>query len=348
MKHQQRVNAFVRLGEELLSAAENPQHGAWASTIRQAEAANGWFTQENICLALKGIAHMLQPEKLEEWLSAYPDIPEKGDRTVGIIMAGNIPLVGFHDLLCVLISGNRAVIKVSSQDRILPEKLLETLASIDPELADSAQLLDGKLEGFTHIIATGSDNSSRYFEYYFGKYPNIIRKNRNAVAIITGNESHDELRQLGKDIFRYFGLGCRNVSKVYLGQNASPEALLDALEDWAPIAQHTKYFHNYEYHKAIFLVEKMPHLDNGFLLMREDAAFGCPVGVLHYQPFLSLEQIRAELDIHKDRIQCVVASPETGIEGAIPFGSAQTPEPWDYADGVDTMRFLLNENGSTR
>lgn len=343
MNHQERISAFVELGQRLAAVAKDPTTSDWASTFREAEAKNGWFTQENISLALRGIAHMLDRDKLEKWLSNYGAIAGKGTKKVGLVMAGNIPLVGFHDLLCVLASGNTAIIKTSSQDEVLPRKLIETIHEISPEMGKLVQLSNSKLEGFTHVIATGSDNSARYFEYYFGKYPNTIRKNRNSIAIVTGNESEDELRALGKDVFRYFGLGCRNVSKVYISDKVEPRALLAALEDWRPIANHSKYWNNYEYHKAIFLVEKMAHLDNGFLLLREEASLGCPVGVLHYQTFSTLDQMHAEVKIHHDQIQCVVASDELGFENSVPFGKAQSPELWDYADGVDTMKFLLDQ-----
>jgi hypothetical protein len=284
---------------------------------------------------------MLEAEKVENWLSNYSAIPETGSKKVSLIMAGNLPLVGFHDLLCVLISGNKAVVKASSLDQVLIKKLVETLVGIEPSFEVAVELVDGRMEGFTHVIATGSDNSARYFEYYFGKYPNIIRKNRNSIAIINGDESLDELRALGKDIFRYFGLGCRNVSKVYLSDKMSPEIFLATLEDWNPIGNHSKYFNNYEYHKAIYLVEKMAHLDNGFLLLRDEPSLGCPVGVLHFQAYSTLDQMKAEVKIHEDQIQCVVASDKLGIDNSVPFGKAQSPELWDYADGVDTMAFLL-------
>ena len=274
--------------------------------------------------------------------SKYPPTPDNGEKRVALIMAGNIPLVGFHDLLCVLISGNTAVVKMSSQDEVLVKKLVEMLAEISPELAAKVELSDGKIEGFTHVIATGSNNSARHFEYYFGKYPNIIRKNRNSIAIINGDESLDELRALGKDIFRYFGLGCRNVSKVYLSDKMNPATFLATLEDWKPIGNHNKYFNNYEYHKAIFLVEKMTHLDNGFLLLREEPNLGCPVGVLHFQPYATIDQMKAEVKIHEDEIQCIVASDKLGFENSVPFGKAQSPELWDYSDGVDTIEFLLS------
>ncbi|MFC2176171.1 acyl-CoA reductase [Bacteroidota bacterium] len=343
MNHQQRVSTFIRLGQLLGEIAANPLESSWSSAIQKAEAENKWFTLENVTLALSGISTMLEPEKLTKWTRNYAGkIPKTGDKRVAIIMAGNIPLVGFHDLLCVLISGNQAIVKTSSQDKALVNKLVETIGEIDPVLASQIQLTEGKMEHFTHVIATGSDNSARYFEYYFGKYPNIIRKNRNSIAIIDGDESLDDLRALGKDIFRYFGLGCRNVSKVYLSDKMDPKTFLATLEDWKAIANHNKYFNNYEYHKAIFLVERMAHLDNGFLLLKEDPNLGCPVGVLHFQTYGTLDQMKAEIKIHEDKIQCVVASDKLEITGTVPFGKAQSPELWDYADGVDTMAFLLS------
>jgi hypothetical protein len=337
----QRVSAFIQLGELLGKVSENPQESDWFPAYEQAQAENRWFTFENISIALRGISEMLEAEKVENWLSNYSAIPETGSKKVSLIMAGNLPLVGFHDLLCVLISGNKAVVKASSLDQVLIKKLVETLVGIEPSFEVAVELVDGRMEGFTHVIATGSDNSARYFEYYFGKYPNIIRKNRNSIAIINGDESLDELRALGKDIFRYFGLGCRNVSKVYLSDKMSPEMFLATLEDWNPIGNHSKYFNNYEYHKAIYLVEKMVHLDNGFLLLRDESSLGCPVGVLHFQAYSTLDQMKAEVKIHEDQIQCVVASDKLGIDNSVPFGKAQSPELWDYADGVDTMAFLL-------
>ena len=337
----QRVSAFIQLGELLGKVSENPQESDWFPAYEQAQAENRWFTFENISIALRGISEMLEAEKVEKWLSNYSEIPETGSKKVSLIMAGNLPLVGFHDLLCVLISGNTAVVKASSQDQVLTKKLVETLVGIEPSFEGVIELVDGRMKGFTHVIATGSDNSARYFEYYFGKYPNIIRKNRNSIAIINGDESLDELRALGKDIFRYFGLGCRNVSKVYLSEKMSPEMFLATLEDWNPIGNHSKYFNNYEYHKAIYLVEKMAHLDNGFLLLRDEPNLGCPVGVLHFQKYSTLDQMKDEVKIHEDQIQCVVASDKLGIDNSVPFGKAQSPELWDYADGVDTMAFLL-------
>jgi hypothetical protein len=341
-----RIRAFVTLGKVLgqVSAGEVSD---WDDTIRRAGHHNGWFTDENVRLALRGLSRMLAAEKLERWLAAYGEIPESSvPKTVGIIMAGNIPLVGFHDLMTVLITGHRAMVKTSSQDELLPRKLVETLATIEPDFADRIEFSEGRMTGFTHIIATGSANSSRYFEYYFSRYPSIIRGNRNSVAVITGQETEDELRALGKDIFRFFGLGCRNVSKLYVHRKVDMVGLLRHFEGWEHIGGHNKYHNNYDYHKAIFLVEKMKHLDTGFLLVREEQALACPVSVLHYEVFDALDEVKIHLLRDADAIQCVVASEGTGIVDAVPFGKSQEPEAWDYADGADTVAFLLEREAT--
>lgn len=293
-------------------------------------------------MALRGLSRMLTEEKLSQWLSVYPKLLD-GDatKTVGIIMAGNIPLVGFHDLMTVLITGSRALVKTSAQDELLPLKLVESLVAIEPAFSDRVAFVDGRMAGFTHVIATGSSNSSRYFDYYFSRYPSVIRGNRNSVAVITGNETEDELRALGKDIFRFFGLGCRNVSKLLVHRSVRVEELLGHFEGWKHIIEHHKYRNNYDYHKAILLVERMPHLDTGFLLLREERSLTCPVSVLHHEPFDDLVEVKKQLEAEGDTIQCVVASEGTGIMGSVSFGQSQEPDPWDYADGVDTVAFLM-------
>ena len=348
MNSQQRISAFVRLGEELAQVASSVENPVWDVAIRQASYHNPWFTEENIRLALRGLSRMMVQDKLEQWLSAYPSLEDvPSPKNVGIIMAGNIPLVGFHDLMTVLITGNRAIIKSSSQDELLPRKVVESLTTIEPAFADAVEFADGRLQGFTHVIATGSSNSSRYFDHYFKKYPSIIRRNRNSVAVITGKESDDDLRALGKDIFRFFGLGCRNVSKLYVHKDVSLPSILDRFEGWQHIANHNKYHNNYDYHKAIFLVEKVPHLDTGFLLLTENAALACPVSVLHYQTFDDLSAVKKELSQKAEEIQCIVASAATGIAASVSFGRSQEPEAWEYADGADTVQFLLQSEDET-
>lgn len=342
MNHQQRTDAFLQLGKVLEEVAAGRLSTSWDETIIRAGEQNKWFTDENVRLALRGISRMLTREKLDRWLAPYGDIPEQTEpKSVGIIMAGNIPLVGFHDLLTVLITGNKAVVKTSSQDDLLPRKLVETLVSIDPHFADLVTFTEGRMSGFSHIIATGSTNSSRYFDYYFSRYPSIIRRNRNSVAVITGNETDEELRALGKDIFRFFGLGCRNVSKLYVHVSVEVADLLRHFEGWKHIIEHNKYCNNYEYHKAIYLVERMKHLDTGFLLVREDAALSCPVGVLHYETFTDMEGVKRALIRDADATQCVVATTSSSIPQAVAFGRSQEPEVWEYADDADTVAFLM-------
>jgi hypothetical protein len=330
-----------------LGSVANGDTTAWDEVILRAGQHNAWFTEENVRLALRGISRMLAEEQLTRWLASYQELPRTSEvKTVAIIMAGNIPLVGFHDLLAVLITGNRALVKTSSQDELLPRKLVESLVTIEPAYSGLIEFVEGRMTGFTHVIATGSSNSARYFDYYFSRYPSVIRGNRNSVAVITGRETDDELRALGKDVFRFFGLGCRNVSKIFVHRSVAVADVLPHFEGWQHIIGHNKYRNNYDYHKAIMLVERMPHLDTGFLLLREERTLACPVSVLHYETFDDVAEVKALVQADADGIQCVVASTAAGIPHSVPFGSSQDPAPWDYADGVDTMAFLLEPAGT--
>lgn len=254
-------------------------------------------------------------------------------------MAGNIPGVGFHDLMCVLISGNIAVVKLSSSDSFFSKWLIDRLVQVAPEFENYIQI-EEMLKGMDAYIATGSDNSARYFNYYFGKYPSIIRANRTSVAILTGDESEAELDKLGWDIFLYFGLGCRNVSKIFVKNINQLQHFLDVMEKYNWVANNHKYLNNYEYNKSIYLVNRELHLDNGFLLMKESKELVSPIGVLFYEIYQSQAELSELLQANESKIQCVVGDPQK-YHGAIKFGEAQYPKPWDYADKVDTMKFLL-------
>jgi hypothetical protein len=249
-------------------------------------------------------------------------------------MAGNIPMVGFHDLLCVLVSGNKAVVKYSSDDDRLLPGVLSMLFLFAPELSGRVEVKPDRIGDVDAVIATGSNNSARYFEHYFGHLPRIIRKNRNAVAILTGDESEDELKGIGEDIFRYFGLGCRNVSKLYLHKDFDLDRFFGAVYDWHPIGDHSKYANNYDYHKALWLMDGADLVENGFLLLKEDKLLSSPVASLYYERFGDTEQLGYQLKALDQEIQCIVG------HGHIPFGKAQQPRIADYADGVDTMKFL--------
>lgn len=333
-----RVSTFVQLGILINNLSENEKIGLFW----RAENKNSWFTPSSCQSALNGIALMMGEDKLNIWLSRYRMIESESPKSVGLMMAGNIPAVGVHDLMTVLISGNKACIKLSSADEVLMKWIIKSLISIEPRFKDYISV-EEMLKGKDAYIATGSDNSSRYFNYYFGKYPSLIRRNRTSVAVLSGNESTQELQALGKDIFQYFGLGCRNVSKIFIKSKDQLQHLLDSLEIFSGVMNHHKYLNNYDYNKSILLVNREDHLDNGFLLVRETKELISPISVLFYEIYTDLAQLQIRLEEIKDNIQCIVSNPEY-YEGGVPFGGAQEPEVWDYADGVDTLLFLQGLN----
>lgn len=301
---------------------------------------NAWFTTEEVERSLSALSRMLAEDDLETW---FKDIKlSRSPKKIGLILAGNIPLVGFHDVLCVLATGNIALIKLSSSDDKLLPALLAELLRIEP-LLNGHVIYTDRLKDFDAIIATGSNNTSRYFEYYFGKVPHIIRKNRNSVAVLTGNESRDEIEALGHDIFDYFGLGCRNVSKVYFPESYQIKDFFEPLEIFRPIINHFKYNNNYDYNKSIYLVNAAKHLDNGFLLLKEDTSLSSPLAVLYYEHYKNLNELENLLQQQEDQIQCVVSKAaiklNTGLSG---FGQSQHPKLWDYADNINTIEFLNN------
>ena len=333
----QRINAFAELGKFLLEI-ENDIENEFEKIIRKAEAENGWFTPENIKFALNSWSEALSEKNITKWISKYK-IEETEPKTVAIVMAGNIPLVGFHDFLSVLVTGNKVLAKLSSNDKMLLPFLAQKLIEIEPQFKNLIEFTDDKLENFDSVIATGSNNTARYFEYYFGKYPHIIRKNRNSIAVLNGTESEVELTQLANDIFRYFGLGCRNVSKLYVPENYNFETFFKAMFSWKEIIHNHKYINNYDYNKAVYLMDGLPLLDNEFMLLKEDTGFSSPISVVFYEKYSSIENVSKELEEQSENIQCVVS--KAGLKNEIPFGKAQMPELWDYADGVDTVDFLL-------
>lgn len=338
MQLKQRINAFAALGKFLKQLVSENNDSETEHTLLRVQAENGWFTIENIKSALKNWGEALSEENLNQWISNYK-IEETEPKTVAIIMAGNIPLVGFHDFLSVLVTGNKVLVKLSSTDKTLLPFLADKLISIAPEFKNYIEFSDEKLQNFDAVIATGSNNTARYFEYYFGKYPNIIRKNRNSVAVLTGAEAEEDLTALADDIFQYFGLGCRNVSKIYIPENYDFEPFFKAMYSWKEIIHNHKYINNYDYNKAVYLMDSFPLLDNEFMLLKEDTGFSSPISVVFYEKYVSLENLKNELKIHSENIQCTVS--KNVMHNEIPFGKAQNPELLDYADGIDTVDFLL-------
>jgi hypothetical protein len=332
-----RISAFVRLGERLLSLEEEEKN----SLFLRAQNQNAWFTFRSLEQAVEGVRLLLSEEALTQWVDAYQMTDPVMPKSIGLLMAGNIPAVGFHDLLAVLISGNVACVKLSSTDAVLLLWLMNELRIIEPRFAERIQV-EEMLKNKEAYIATGSNNSARYFNYYFGKFPHVIRANRSSVAVLSGQETEQDLAALGKDIFDYFGLGCRNVSKVFVKDPAQLTSLLDALSSHAEVAAHHKYLNNYEYNKSIYLVNREPHLDNGFLLLRESTVLVSPIGVLFYEVYADETSLAARLAALDSQIQCIVGDSAHSSLVRIPFGNTQCPAPWDYADGVDTLEFLLS------
>lgn len=351
MDLQQRTEIFTALGEYLKNLASlydsQQKNDAFfkdsetREILNRAEHENGWFTPENIRFSLNSWAEALEEENIKKWISKY-DFSDKPVKTIAVIMAGNIPLVGFHDFLSVLMSGNKVIAKLSSNDKTLLPLIAEFLIDKNPEFKKRIEFTEDRLENFDAVIATGSNNTSRYFDYYFKDYPNIIRKNRNSVAVITGKESVSELEDLMDDIFRYFGLGCRNVSKIYVPENYDFKDFFQAAYSWKEIIHNHRYINNYDYNKAVYLMSNLALLDNEFMLLKNDEGFSSPISVVFYEEYASEEKLDQVLKAKEEQIQCVVSNSEN-IPG-IPFGKTQTPSLWDYADGIDTLEFLLNLN----
>ncbi|MBL0126713.1 MAG: acyl-CoA reductase [Flavobacteriales bacterium] len=306
---------------------------------RRAHNQNGWATEENVRHAFAAWGEALQRVHLTEWSGRYPELNtmRTRPRMVGLILAGNIPLVGLHDVLCVWLSGHRARVKCSSQETELVPGILSVLDRFAPGTAQQIEFITGKLGEVEAVVATGSNNTSRYFEHYFGHLPRIVRKNRVSVAVLDGSETEEELTALGEDVFRYFGLGCRNVSKLLIPCSFDTDRLFKAFFPWKDIVHHNKYGNNYDYTRALWMLDRINFVENGFLLLKSDDALASPVATLFYERYDFISTADAYIAQHRDSIQCIV-----GRDGRTPFGRSQYPELWEYADGVDTMRFLLD------
>ncbi len=353
MSLENRLCAFINLGEFLgqfsvdsIKKRADILHNdlffdIFKTQIKRAKEYNGWFNDENVLFTLENWSKSLTKENLEKWVAGYSFSDDK-PKTIAIIMAGNIPLVGFHDFLSVLISGNNVLAKVSSNDKYFLPLIAKYLEHVEPNFKDKILFTDKELTNFDAVIATGSNNTARYFEYYFGKYPSIIRKNRNSVAVLTGNETENELENLGEDIFRYFGLGCRNVSKLFVPKEYNFDVFFKAIYDYNPIIHYTKYQNNYDYNKAVYLMSLFKLQENGFLMLKEDESYSSPIATLFYEYYDSEEELKEKLKIDGDKIQCTVGNID--IKNRVAFGETQTPKLWDYADGVDTLKFITNLN----
>ncbi len=346
---EKRINAFIKLGGFLgqfqpTDIIKNDDidyndlfFDAFYMQIKRAVEFNGWFTQDNILNAFYGWSKILNINNINKWTSTY-NLINNTPKIIGVITAGNIPLVGFHDFLSVLISGHQIAVKQSSSDKYFLPLIAKYLEKIEPEFKGKISFAEDKLSNFDAVIATGSNNTTRYFEYYFGKYPNIIRQNRNSVAILTGNETMQDLQNLGEDIFRYFGLGCRSVAKIFIPKNYDFDNLFKAIYLHKEVINYKKYQNNYDYNKAVYLMSQFKLIENGFLMLKEDSSYSSPIASLFYEYYDTMDQLKQKLKDEMEYIQCIVGDQE--IENIVPFGETQIPQLWDYADGVDTLEFL--------
>jgi hypothetical protein len=342
-------NAFVKLGKFLRQfkngncTKDETVFGndlffeKFIDLIQLSQSHNGWYTPEQVFFSIQSWAEALTDDNLSQWLSNY-DLSDIKPKKVALILAGNIPLVGFHDFLSVLITGHDVLVKTSSNDQHLLPFLANYLIATEPEFKNKITFVERKLECFDTVIATGSNNTARYFEYYFKDKPSIIRKNRNSIAVLNGKETKEQLAALGEDIFRYFGLGCRNVSKLFVPKGYSFVPFFEAIFEYQDVIHYEKYANNYDYNKAVFLMSNFKLLDNGFLTIKEDSSHASPISSVFYEFYDDVDELQKRLDSESEQIQCIVSN--NLVKNSIPFGQTQQPKLWDYADNVDTILFV--------
>tara|TARA_R110002126_G_scaffold224174_1_gene369088 strand:- start:11270 stop:12331 length:1062 start_codon:yes stop_codon:yes gene_type:complete len=346
---QNRITAFAKLGDFLsqfsvdnITKKDNIEHNelffdGFLHQIKLAQEYNSWFTRDNILFSIQSWSKSLTEINLSNFIESVTlndDQPKK----VAIIMAGNIPLVGFHDFLSVLISGHAVLVKQSSSDKHLMPFLAKYLEYVEHHFKGKITFTEEKLTDFDAIIATGSDNTARYFEYYFKNKPNIIRKSRNSVAVITGNETEEDFMNLSHDVFQYFGLGCRSVSKLYVPKDFNFDAFFNGMYAKKEIINNAKYANNYDYNKAVYLMSEFDLLENGFLMIKEDESYSSPIATIFYEYYDNEIDLKIKLHQEKEKIQCIVA--KGFLENEIAFGQTQHPQLTDYADGINTLTFL--------
>lgn len=348
-----RISAFVELGIVMGKAAESytsvetdfkEKYPEFYNSLQTAIHQNPWFTPANIAFALIAWKETLTKVEITSWIKGYEqDLQNTGSKKVAVIMAGNIPIVGFHDFMCTLMAGHSFIGKLSSDDRVLLPAIAEVLCIIEPDFKQMIQFTEGTIKDFDAIIATGSNNTARYFEYYFSKYPHIIRKNRNGIAVLAGNETEQSFKNLGTDICTYFGHGCRNVSKIFIPDGFAPEKLFAAVEPYKNVLNnHFKYMNNHSYNRSIYLLNNTPHLDNDVFILTESDQYSSPIAVLYYEFYKNIETLQEKLIQDDELIQCIATDAFRGAN-TIPLGCTQRPGLGDYADGIDTMKFLLGK-----
>jgi len=334
MNYSKTLEGFVELGNQLRRISNSK----FQELAERAFAENRWFDNKSVKNAIDGIIHMISEDQIQTWKKNYDFNIEK-KKNVGVVMAGNIPFVGFHDLFIILASGNIASIKLSSQDSVLMKFIIESLTEINSEFEHRINLVE-RIKDVDAVIATGSDNTARYFEYYFSEIPKIIRKNRTSIAILDGYEDSDQIQNLGHDIYDYYGLGCRNISKILVPEGFEMRFLLDNLQNFEFLLENSKYKNNYDYHKSILLVNREDHLDTGFSLFKKSTDFVSPTSLTYYEEYSNLDFVNNYISQHQHKIQCI--STTLLLDSSVDLGETQRPNLWDYADNIDTMEFLLS------
>ena len=340
----QRIQVLADLGEMIrFELNSSPYNEAFENLLNKVNHSNPWFTIESIIQSLSSWSILLENNHLNQFISGYETqlFEKNNDKVVLLILAGNIPLVGMHDVVCSFLSGSKSMIKVSSKDALLIKYLIEQIGKINPVASKYFEISEAKAQGFTHVIATGSNNSARYFDHYFSKFPNIIRKNRSSLAIITQETTDTELEYLANDVFQYFGLGCRNVTQLWVPRSFDFDRLKSAFKAYAMIIFHNKYVNNYDYHKAIALMNGDPFIDFEFILLQNNPMLKSPLGVLHYNFYENITEVNNHIQEHREHLQCIVSSESTSLN-EVNFGQTQQPKLWDFADQIDTLQFLLS------
>ena len=345
-ENEEQKAAIIQLGNVLKFVLENEywsdyscgigevEFNNFKNKITEAEKSNPWFTNQMITTCLNNWILNFNEESLNSWLNKYTHLKFSPSKSVLVICAGNLPLVGWHDILCCIILKHNVKVKLSSDDKVLIPAILDLMALFYPKIYSQVELLEKKPYDYDCVIATGSDNTNRYFDYYFGHVPNLLRKNRTSIAVLGEKISKNDLQLLAVDVFNYFGLGCRSVTKVYLPKNFNIDQLFNAFFQFKDLINHNKYMNNYDYNRSIFLLQSQKFLENGFVILKENKSLFSPLSVLNYEFYDDLDTLNSSLESLESKIQCRV-----GI-GGIPFGTAQQPKLWDYADGVDTIKFL--------
>lgn len=345
MSLEQKIKALAAVGNILYQFVQNenkntPTFLEFKNIIRHAEIKNPWFTKKNILYALEYWGHTLTYENISDWMSRYKSVEAASSKTIGLILAGNIPMVGLHDCICVLMAGHKAQIKLSSKDDVLIPFILNVWKEFYEDL--NFKFVQ-KLGNYDAVITTGSNNTAKYFEYYFKDIPHIIRKNRTSLAILNGNESKEDLKNLGKDVFTYFGLGCRNVTQLFIPENYDLNLIFESFFPYQDVINHNKYANNYDYNKAIYLMNEDKFWDNNFIILKESDSLYSPIGVVFYRRYNDLATLENYISQNTDKIQCIVSSINSDKFLTTSFGETQNPKLYEYADGIDSMNFLLTK-----